>query len=177
MHIKNPLSDQDLSICGRVAWLRLNHNLSREDWSRLSGVTAGRIARIELGRCSLYYEDFRRLMPWLLGGPYNFESMRPVNPIWLMNGQGSIRLVSPLFLPSTLMLKIPYTTGFIEFMDENMDIINSLIYDPSHCTLPPQWLQPYLEYARQLKTWKNQIDGYKKAVDILLNRTANEVRK
>ena len=168
---KTLLPDDELRICQRVAYIRNKHNLSREDWSRVSGMTAGRIARIEWGRTFFLYEDFLQLMPWLLGGPNSLASMRPINPLWLCDGKEPTRLEWPLLLPSTEFLGIRFNIGFKDFVEENRTILTALIYDRDRCVLPPKWLMPYFKHGSWLKAKSEQIDQYCDIVEDIEQRS------
>jgi transcriptional regulator with XRE-family HTH domain len=144
---KNPVSATDLAIGKRLAQLRMDAQLSREELAARAGeLSAGVIARVELGRMPLRYVDAKKLLRALSPGARFEPDLRPINPLWLAEGIEPERVDWPLILPKNHHLGVDPSASFSNAIQLHRALIMRLVQDPAQVTLPESWLPAYCSH-------------------------------
>lgn len=154
---RNPLTGDELAIGQRLARFRIHLRLSRQAVGDIAGIPADVLARVELGRMPLRYEDARNILPALRTGRLSpIPDCRVVNPLWLATGEGSPQLQWPLFLPDSDSLNLEPKLPFSRFVAMHRPLLIRLCKDKPDPGLPETWLQPYL---RTLMSMELEAEG------------------
>jgi DNA-binding transcriptional regulator YiaG len=147
---KNPIPETDLAIARRLVELREMCRISRKEWAKRSGIKPDLLARFELGRVPLRYDDARKLLSSL--NPGHLADLFPLNPLWLAEGTKPIQLNWPMFMPDSAQIGLSPGASFSGFAAANRDLLLGFARDVPEAGLPQSWLQPYLYHWAALQS-------------------------
>jgi transcriptional regulator with XRE-family HTH domain len=154
---KKPVSENDLAIARRLKQLRIDCQFSRQELAERSQTPFGVITRVELGIMPLRYFDARRLLRGLSLYALSWLDLRPVNPLWLAEGEEPMQVDWPLLLPASRYLGVEVSASFSAVIKAHRSVIAALVADPSTAELPESWLAEYLNHWDILQGKADQL--------------------
>jgi transcriptional regulator with XRE-family HTH domain len=177
---KHPVSEIDREIGRRLQWIRIDRQFTREELAPRADMSAGTIARVELGRMPLRYVDGKSLLRGLAPGIGAWPDMQPINPLWLAEGMEPVIVDWPLILPAVHHLRIEFSASFSSVVAAYRDLLLLLVKSPSAARLPEAWLPDYLRHWDRLDSkaavlWEDAelVEGlFKASADKLAGESA-----
>jgi transcriptional regulator with XRE-family HTH domain len=172
---KTPVAAVELNIGKRLTDLRKGLNLSRKKLEKTSGVPIGVITRVELGRTPIRYRDARRI---LAAFDKEFSSeMIPLNPLWIAEGVGPVRLKWPFILPENDSISLHERAAFSEFVQANRELLLRLDTVERNVRLPESWLRAYFAYCEQLDYEATIFRDASRQIASIVKRSAEALKK
>ncbi len=173
---KNPVTATDIAIGKRLAHRRMEEQFSREELASNSGLSAGIITRVELGRMPLRYVDGKRLLRALsLLETKVWPDIRPINPLWLAEGMEPETVDWPLLLPQTQHLGVSFSASFSHVIQLHRALIIRLVQDPTTVQLPESWLRAYADHWDTLNLKAHVLHHDTAIVERLLRTSAEKL--
>jgi len=143
---KNPLPEIDQAIARRLVELRMRTGLSRNQLADKVRWPRHLLARIELARIPLRYADGKTLLRALSPGSRIEPDLRPINPLWLIEGVEPQTVDWPLILPKSHHIGVPPSTTFLQVVHSHRELLARLVKDPTTAELPDSWLPSYFNH-------------------------------
>jgi len=171
---KNPLNSSDIELAARLLQLRAEpYFTSRAELAYRAGISTGVIKRVELLRSPLRYREGRLIVKYFPN--FAAPNMETLNPLWLAFGEGKKFVEWPLLLPGCKEIGLPLSTRFIDFIEQNREVLRGLVQFPPQGYLPEKWLRSYLEECTWLNHVAEQTRGLFGVIESLFLRSAQKL--
>jgi hypothetical protein len=145
-----PLPQTELQIAKRLIEARMAHGLLRSAFTTWFSPAPDALKRIELGRVPLSYEMARKL--------WDDRAMPHLNPMFLAQGYGAIRLEHELWLPRAEEIGVAPGELFSSVIALFVEELRTLCAEAGSERLPASWI-PAQHFMLQFKRHKVRTES------------------